>query len=49
MVGRRVIPFGSVVSRITPPGALYTQQQKQAADSITQVLSKELGSQKHPR
>jgi 3-oxoacyl-[acyl-carrier protein] reductase len=44
--GGSVINIGSVVSRITPAGrAIYTAT-KGAVDSITQVLSKELGPKK---
>ena len=41
--GGSVINIGSVVSRITPPGSAIYTATKGAVDSITQVLSKELG------
>jgi len=41
--GGSVINIGSVVSRITPPGSSIYTATKGAVDSITQVLSKELG------
>ncbi|HTD97919.1 MAG TPA: glucose 1-dehydrogenase [Mucilaginibacter sp.] len=44
--GGSVINIGSVVSRITPPGSAIYTATKGAVDSITQVLSKELGSRK---
>ncbi|MGZ3764370.1 MAG: SDR family NAD(P)-dependent oxidoreductase [Mucilaginibacter sp.] len=44
--GGSVINIGSVVSRITPPGSAIYTATKGAVDSITQVLSKELGSKK---
>lgn len=42
--GGSIINIGSVVSRITPPGSAIYTATKGAVDSITQVLSKELGS-----
>lgn len=42
--GGSVINIGSVVSRITPPGSSIYTATKGAVDSITHVLSKELGS-----
>jgi 3-oxoacyl-[acyl-carrier protein] reductase len=42
--GGSVINIGSVVSRITPPGSSIYTATKGAVDSITQVLSRELGS-----
>jgi 3-oxoacyl-[acyl-carrier protein] reductase len=42
--GGSVINVGSVVSRITPAGSSIYTATKGAVDSITQVLSKELGS-----
>jgi 3-oxoacyl-[acyl-carrier protein] reductase len=42
--GGSIINIGSVVSRITPPGSSIYSATKGAVDSITQVLSKELGS-----
>jgi len=44
--GGSVINIGSVVSRITPPGSAIYTATKGAVDSITQVLSKELGPKK---
>jgi 3-oxoacyl-[acyl-carrier protein] reductase len=44
--GGSVINIGSVVSSITPPGSSIYTATKGAIDSITQVLSKELGSRK---
>jgi 3-oxoacyl-[acyl-carrier protein] reductase len=44
--GGSVINIGSVVSRLTPPGSSIYTATKGAVDSITQVLSKELGSRK---
>ncbi|MDB5022604.1 MAG: glucose 1-dehydrogenase [Mucilaginibacter sp.] len=44
--GGSVINIGSVVSRITPPGSSIYTATKGAVDSITQVLSKELGPKK---
>lgn len=44
--GGSVINIGSVVSRITPPGSAIYTATKSAVDSITQVLSKELGPKK---
>jgi len=44
--GGSVINIGSVVSRITPAGSSIYTATKGAVDSITQVLSKELGSKK---
>ncbi|HJP62422.1 MAG TPA: glucose 1-dehydrogenase [Mucilaginibacter sp.] len=44
--GGSVINIGSVVTRITPPGSSIYTATKGAVDSITQVLSKELGSRK---
>ncbi|MGZ3749881.1 MAG: SDR family NAD(P)-dependent oxidoreductase [Mucilaginibacter sp.] len=44
--GGSVINIGSVVSRITPPGSAIYTATKGAVDSITQVLSKELGAKK---
>jgi 3-oxoacyl-[acyl-carrier protein] reductase len=41
--GGSIINIGSVVSRITPPGSAIYTATKGAVDSITQVLSKELG------
>ena len=41
--GGSVINIGSVASRITPPGSSIYTATKGAVDSITQVLSKELG------
>lgn len=42
--GGSIINIGSLVSRITPPGSSIYTATKGAVDSITQVLSKELGS-----
>jgi 3-oxoacyl-[acyl-carrier protein] reductase len=42
--GGSVINIGSLVTRITPPGSAIYTATKGAVDSITQVLSKELGS-----
>jgi len=44
--GGSVINIGSVVSRTTPPGSAIYTATKGAVDSITQVLSKELGPKK---
>lgn len=44
--GGSVINIGSVVSRITPAGSAIYTATKGAVDSITQVLSKELGPKK---
>jgi len=44
--GGSVINIGSVVSRITPAGSSIYTATKGAVDSITQVLSKELGAKK---
>ena len=44
--GGSVINIGSVVSRITPAGSAIYTATKSAVDSITQVLSKELGPKK---
>jgi 3-oxoacyl-[acyl-carrier protein] reductase len=44
--GGSVINIGSVVSRITPAGSAIYTATKGAVDSITQVLSKELGARK---
>jgi 3-oxoacyl-[acyl-carrier protein] reductase len=44
--GGSVINIGSVVSRVTPAGSAIYTATKGAVDSITQVLSKELGSKK---
>jgi 3-oxoacyl-[acyl-carrier protein] reductase len=44
--GGSVINIGSVVSSITPAGSAIYTATKGAVDSITQVLSKELGSKK---
>lgn len=44
--GGSVINIGSVVSRITPPGSSIYTATKGAVDSITQVLSRELGAKK---
>ena len=44
--GGSVINISSVVSTITPPGSAVYTGTKGAVDSITQVLSKELGSRK---
>jgi 3-oxoacyl-[acyl-carrier protein] reductase len=42
--GGSIINIGSVVSRVTPPGSSIYTATKGAVDSITQVLSKELGA-----
>ncbi len=42
--GGSIINIGSLVSRITPPGSSIYTATKGAVDSITQVLSKELGA-----
>lgn len=42
--GGSIINIGSLVTRITPPGSSIYTATKGAVDSITQVLSKELGS-----
>ncbi len=44
--GGSVINIGSVVSRITPPGAVVYTATKAAVTAITQVLAKELGPRK---
>lgn len=44
--GGSIINIGSTVTRITPPGSSIYTATKGAVDSITQVLSKELGSRK---
>ncbi|TLV02118.1 SDR family NAD(P)-dependent oxidoreductase [Dyadobacter luticola] len=44
--GGSIINIGSTVSRITPPGSSIYTATKGAVDSITQVLSKELGPKK---
>ncbi len=44
--GGSVINIGSVVSRITPPGAAVYTATKAAVTAITQVLAKELGPRK---
>jgi 3-oxoacyl-[acyl-carrier protein] reductase len=42
--GGSIINIGSLVTRITPPGSSIYTATKGAVDSITQVLSKELGA-----
>ena len=44
--GGSIINIGSTVSRITPPNSSIYTATKGAVDSITQVLSKELGARK---
>ncbi len=44
--GGSIINISSTVTRITPPGSSIYTATKGAVDSITQVLSKELGSRK---
>lgn len=44
--GGSVINIGSVVSRISPPGSAIYTATKGAVDSVTHVLSKELGPKK---
>jgi 3-oxoacyl-[acyl-carrier protein] reductase len=44
--GGSIINIGSTATRITPPGTSIYTATKGAVDSITQVLSKELGSKK---
>lgn len=44
--GGSIINIGSTVTRITPPGSSIYTATKGAVDSITQVLSKELGHKK---
>jgi 3-oxoacyl-[acyl-carrier protein] reductase len=44
--GGSIINISSTVTRITPPGSAIYTASKGAVDSITQVLSKELGARK---
>ncbi|MEJ0058037.1 MAG: glucose 1-dehydrogenase [Bacteroidota bacterium] len=44
--GGSIINISSTVTRVTPPGSSIYTATKGAVDSITQVLSKELGSRK---
>ena len=45
--GGSIINISSTVTRITPPGSAVYTGTKGAVDSITQVLSKELGHKKY--